>query len=58
VLSWMLFHVIDRDSPLHGLTASDLTEGDALLVRSLEHLRQFHLRRCHLPKRADIVIAV
>jgi inward rectifier potassium channel len=32
VLSWMLFHVIDKDSPLHGLTASDLTEGDTLLV--------------------------
>ena len=32
VLSWMLFHVVDRDSPLHGLTASDFTEGDALLV--------------------------
>jgi inward rectifier potassium channel len=32
VLSWMLFHVIDKDSPLHGLTDSDLAEGDALLV--------------------------
>ena len=32
VLSWMLFHVIDKDSPLHGVTASDLSEGDALLV--------------------------
>jgi inward rectifier potassium channel len=32
VLSWMLFHVIDNDSPLHGVTASDLAEGDALLV--------------------------
>jgi inward rectifier potassium channel len=32
VLSWMLFHVIDKDSPLHGLTASDLTEGDTLLA--------------------------
>jgi inward rectifier potassium channel len=32
VLSWMLFHVIDKDSPLYGLTASDLNEGDALLV--------------------------
>jgi inward rectifier potassium channel len=32
VLSWMLFHVIDKDSPLHGLTASELAEGDALLV--------------------------
>jgi inward rectifier potassium channel len=32
VLSWMLFHVIDKDSPLHGSTAADLEEGDALLV--------------------------
>ena len=32
VLSWMLFHIIDRDSPLHGATAADLEEGDALLV--------------------------
>jgi inward rectifier potassium channel len=32
VLSWMLFHVIDKDSPLQGVTASDLTESDALLV--------------------------
>ena len=32
VLSWMLFHVIDKDSPLYRLTASDLTESDALLV--------------------------
>ena len=32
VLSWMLFHVIDKGSPLHGLTESDLAERDALLV--------------------------
>ena len=32
VLSWMLFHIIDKDSPLHGATAADLEEGDALLV--------------------------
>jgi inward rectifier potassium channel len=32
VLSWMLFHVIDKDSPLHGLTESDLTDGDTFLV--------------------------
>jgi inward rectifier potassium channel len=32
VLSWMLFHIIDKESPLHGATASDLEEGDALLV--------------------------
>src|SRR5215813_15501351 len=27
VLSWMLFHIIDKESPLHGATASDLEEG-------------------------------
>jgi inward rectifier potassium channel len=32
VLSWMLFHVIDKDSPLHGATSSDLADGDALMV--------------------------
>jgi inward rectifier potassium channel len=28
----MLFHTIDKDSPLHGAAESDLTENDALLV--------------------------
>jgi inward rectifier potassium channel len=32
VLSWMLFHVIDNESPLHGLTAADLEKGEALFV--------------------------
>jgi len=32
VLSWMLFHIIDKDSPLYGATAFDLEEGDALFV--------------------------
>jgi inward rectifier potassium channel len=32
VLSWMLFHVIDKDSPLHGSTAAELEQADALLV--------------------------
>jgi inward rectifier potassium channel len=31
-LSWMLFHVIDADSPLHGLDAADLEQADAILV--------------------------
>ncbi len=35
VLSWMLFHSIDKDSPLHGTTASDLAAADALLVLNL-----------------------
>ena len=32
VLSWMLFHYIDKDSPLHGVTESELAEADALFV--------------------------
>jgi inward rectifier potassium channel len=32
VLSWMLFHVIDKDSPLYGATEAELAEGDALFV--------------------------
>jgi inward rectifier potassium channel len=32
VLSWMVFHVIDKESPLHGATESDLAEGDVVLV--------------------------
>jgi inward rectifier potassium channel len=32
VLSWTLFHVIDKDSPLHGATAADLEATDTLLV--------------------------
>jgi inward rectifier potassium channel len=32
VLSWMLFHVIDKDSPLYGATELDLEQSDALFV--------------------------
>ena len=32
VFSWMLFHIIDKKSPLHGVTAPDPEESDALLV--------------------------
>ena len=31
VLSWMLFHTIDKNSPLHGATGTDLAQGDASL---------------------------
>src|SRR6202012_220007 len=31
-LSWTLYHVIDSNSPLHGLTAEDLDAADASLV--------------------------
>ena len=32
VLSWMLFHYIDKDSPLHCVTETELAEADALFV--------------------------
>ena len=35
VLSWMLFHVIDKESPLYGATSSDLADSDALLVLNI-----------------------
>ena len=34
-LSWMLFHVIDKESPLYGKTPSDLAESDTLLVLNI-----------------------
>ena len=35
VLSWMLFHVIDKASPLHGATDADLADTDTLLVLNI-----------------------
>ena len=51
-LSWNLFHVIDKDSPLYGLTASDLAEADALLVLNVSgnddsSAQQLHARRIY-----------
>jgi len=51
-LSWNLFHVIDQDSPLYGLTASDLAEADALLVLNVggnddNSAQQLHARRVY-----------
>jgi len=52
VLSWMLFHVIDKNSPLHGVTATDLAEGDALFVLNVGGLdyssaQQLYARRVY-----------
>jgi inward rectifier potassium channel len=35
VLSWTLFHVIDKASPLHGATDADLADTDTLLVLNI-----------------------
>ena len=52
VLSWMLFHVIDTDSPLHGMTAADFETGDALLVLNVSGVddssaQQLYARRVY-----------
>jgi inward rectifier potassium channel len=52
VLSWMLFHTIDKASPLHGATAADLAEADAALVLTVSGLddssaQQLHARRIY-----------
>jgi len=52
VLSWMLFHVIDKDSPLYGTTPTDLAEGDALFVLNVGGLddssaQQLYARRVY-----------
>jgi inward rectifier potassium channel len=52
VLSWMLFHTIDKASPLHGATAADLAEADAALVLTVSGLddssaQHLHARRIY-----------
>ncbi len=52
VLSWTLFHVIDKDSPLHGATAEDLAESDTVLVLNVSGLddgsaQQLHARQVY-----------
>ena len=54
VLSWTLFHTIDKDSILHGLTAADLEETDAFLVVNVDGLddssaQQLYARRIYSP---------
>jgi inward rectifier potassium channel len=52
VLSWTLFHTIDKDSPLHGSTGGDLVEAEALLVLNVSGLddasaQQLYARRVY-----------
>jgi inward rectifier potassium channel len=52
VLSWTLFHTIDKASPLHGTTVSDLVDADALLVLNVGGLddssaQQLYARRVY-----------
>jgi inward rectifier potassium channel len=55
IFSWNLFHVIDKESPLHGLTASDFTEGDALLMLNVggvddNSAQQLYARHLYYPR--------
>ncbi len=52
VLSWTLFHTIDKDSALHGTTGGDLVEAEALLVLNVSGLddasaQQLYARRVY-----------
>lgn len=52
VLSWMLFHIIDGSSPLHGATETDMAQSDALLVLNVGGLddssaQQLYARRVY-----------
>jgi inward rectifier potassium channel len=54
IFSWNLFHVIDKDSPLHGLTASDLTASDTILVLNVggvddNSAQQLYARHIYYP---------
>jgi inward rectifier potassium channel len=52
VLSWTLFHTIDKESPLHGMTASDLVDSEAMLILNVGGLddasaQQLYARRIY-----------
>jgi inward rectifier potassium channel len=52
VLSWTLFHIIDKISPLYAATPPDLAEGDAMLVLNVGGLddssaQQLYARRVY-----------
>jgi inward rectifier potassium channel len=51
-LSWMLFHRIDKNSPLHGATEKDMTDGDAIFVLNVSGIddssaQQLYARRVY-----------
>jgi inward rectifier potassium channel len=51
-LSWTLFHAIDKESPLHGVTETDLSESDAIFVLNVGGLddgsaQQLYARRIY-----------
>ena len=57
VLTWMLLHVIDKESPLYGATSADFAEGDALFVLNvggLDDSSAQHLYARHIYSWRDI----
>lgn len=47
MLSWTLFHAIDKTSPLHGATAADLAQADAALVLTVSGLDDSSAQQLH-----------
>lgn len=55
VLSWSVFHVIDQDSPLHGLSHADLLEQDVSVIVSMmghdgTYAQSTHARHLYAPE--------
>jgi inward rectifier potassium channel len=46
-LSWTIFHVIDKTSPLHGVTAADLAATDGALVLNLSGVDDSSAQHLH-----------
>jgi inward rectifier potassium channel len=51
VLSWMLFHVIDKESPLHGATAADLGRVCVRRIRRVARLTSSMAPRSRPPSK-------
>lgn len=55
VLSWSVFHVIDEESPLHGLSHADLLEQDVSVIASMmghdsTYAQSTHARHVYAPE--------
>ena len=46
-LSWTIFHVIDKTSPLYGVTADDLAAADGALVLNLSGVDDSSAQHLH-----------
>lgn len=50
MLSWTLFHVIDAESPLHGLSAAEIEDSDMLFTLAISGLDDTVMQHVHARK--------